>query len=475
MKNYFRSLVFVYFFHLLFIPLSLAEEPRLLIGREYYQVIKDNLIQAKEEIIVVMYFIIEDETSKEDLVGELVNELIQAHLRGVRVKVILEDSKFKENRLAYERLAQAGVEVYFDTPDKLLHCKVVIIDNELVSIGSTNWSRAAFESNYEAACIFHSKEKAGEIKKTLLDRIGLGPCPQERVEEKGITIPVSLIISERGLSCLVGERSEKSFDLYLLLLKEGKPVGDKLYLDYPDLARRLGYDTDEKRNGQARERVRRALMILANTYDLIEYNQAEHWVVIRSLEKPSSDFPGSIIIPFSYWEYGLSRSLSLSAKYMYLVSLLETKRSRRNPYWFRSQEDMASLYHLSAYTISLALQELEREEIIEISRSVSSPGEYGERLANIYSLNPLVTSAERASALESLKIKYGADMVNKAQGLSRVLNEPYDLADIKTFILLIQTYGYQTVLEANNLTAQYKKGSGLFNITTTINALRKLK
>jgi hypothetical protein len=67
MKNCLPLLAFICLFHSLSVPLSLAEEPYLLIGKDYYQVIKDNLSQAKEEIMVVMYFVIEDRTSKEDI------------------------------------------------------------------------------------------------------------------------------------------------------------------------------------------------------------------------------------------------------------------------------------------------------------------------------------------------------------------------------------------------------------------------
>jgi hypothetical protein len=74
--------------------------------------------------------------------------------------------------------------------------------------------------------------------------------------------------------------------------------------------------------------------------------------------------------------------------------------------------------------------------------------------------------------MEQLKIKFGEDIFRKAQALSSVLNEPNDVADIQTFILLIRTYGYEAVKKANEITARYKKGSGRFDITTTIDHLR---
>ncbi|MEF9425861.1 MAG: hypothetical protein L0922_04645 [Candidatus Mariimomonas ferrooxydans] len=56
-----------------------------------------------------MYFIIIAPEDKTNPVNELVNDIVDAKNRGVQVKVVLEDSKLRENRLAYEKL-HYGVE-----------------------------------------------------------------------------------------------------------------------------------------------------------------------------------------------------------------------------------------------------------------------------------------------------------------------------------------------------------------------------
>jgi hypothetical protein len=61
---------------------------------------------------------------------------------------------------------------------------------------------------------------------------------------------------------------------------------------------------------------------------------------------------------------------------MYLVALLEAQKSTRNPCWFRSEQDLSQLYGISDYTVSLGFQELEKENIIEINRSISEKDEY---------------------------------------------------------------------------------------------------
>jgi len=102
-----------------------------------------------------MYFVIIDEKN-DNPVNDLVDEVIKAHQRGVRVKVVLEDGKFKENVQAYNKLRNSGVDVRFDTPVNLLHIKAVVIDGRYVFCGSTNWSKAAILQNYEVTSFYES-------------------------------------------------------------------------------------------------------------------------------------------------------------------------------------------------------------------------------------------------------------------------------------------------------------------------------
>ncbi len=77
--------------------------------------------------------------------------LADAAARGVRVRLILEP-KVDSNLDVGVFLASRGVSVrwasqkYYNT-----HAKFAVFDGECVFVGSTNWSRAAFESNREAS------------------------------------------------------------------------------------------------------------------------------------------------------------------------------------------------------------------------------------------------------------------------------------------------------------------------------------
>jgi len=108
----------------------------------------------------------------------------------------------------------------------------------------------------------------------------------------------------------------------------------------------------------------------------------------------------AIIIPFEFWDYKYSESLSMVAQYMYLVCLNEANRSAKYPVWFRSQKDMVKLYGISERSITRAVSELEEKRIIEVTRDKPTPPDFSDRKANVYKLLPLPQLQEVTMELE---------------------------------------------------------------------------
>lgn len=354
----------------------------ILTGKAYHAALHDQLSQAEKSITVVMYFIIL-EPDGTGPINELVNDLILAKQRGIAVKVVLEDSKLTENRLAYELLRKNGIEVNFDTRNQLLHIKAVIIDDRYVFVGSANWSRAAIEHNYEVTNFTDSAQDA----LTLNQYIAAIP-----VQDKDILLPITgipilnnFLLSRQAGPKLVKSQADKQFDLYLLLNKIKHDLKqENIIINYDDLAVQMGYIAP-KILGKYRdhhnyfyERIHRSLVRLKG-YGLINYEKG-----IVSFKTNKSAKP--IIIPEQYWEYNYPAKLSMRAKYLYLICLSESLRSSRYPFWFRSQKHLAKLYHISDTTISLGLQELEQKGIIKVNRDKLNPDNFRERLANVYEM-----------------------------------------------------------------------------------------
>ncbi len=108
------------------------------------------------------------------------------------------------------------------------------------------------------------------------------------------------------------------------------------------------------------------------------------------------------------------------------------------------------------------------------SHKPEEPGEFQDRPANNYRLNPLQSEEEFQQALQVLSDKYGADITQKARKLSAQLNEPKDLQKIETYIDLINTYGYERVEEVNSQVASKRRETGFHDISQVILLLKGL-
>ena len=368
---------------LVFISFPLNAHSEVLSGKSYQKTVRKYIMGAEKSITVAMYFIILEPGGKGPI-NELVNDLVEAQKRGVQVKVVLEDTKLKENRLAYEKLCDSGVSVYFDTRERLLHIKGIVIDERYVFLGSANWSRAAIERNYEATNFTDSTQDA-LVFKEYVDNI--------LVQDKDVLLPIiegihlstDFILGNKGGRILIKNKAESQFDLYLLLNKIAQEKGKSSFeIDYDVLAKEMGYkepdDLGKYRNPHHYfyERTHRSLKRLRR-YKLIDYKKG-----IVTLKSSIGD--KSIIIPFEYWQENFPGRFSTRAKYMYLICLYEASRSTKFPFWFRSQKDMSKLYGISDTTISLGLQELEDAGIIGIERDKLNPNDFSDRKANVYEM-----------------------------------------------------------------------------------------
>lgn len=102
---------------------------------------------AQHSIYLSSSYFVPDELTRE--------ALIAAVQRGVRVKIIMPGKHIdvetvrRSSRGLWGELLQAGIELYEYQPT-MYHCKVMIVDGLLVSVGSTNFDNRSFRMNDEA-------------------------------------------------------------------------------------------------------------------------------------------------------------------------------------------------------------------------------------------------------------------------------------------------------------------------------------
>jgi cardiolipin synthase A/B len=115
---------------------------------------------AEQSIDIIAAYFIPDRLMAE--------ELIKARQRGVRVRVLL-PGKHTDSKLVYiiskrewGGLLESGAEIYQYEPT-MLHSKMLIFDEFMVSVGSTNFDTRSFELNDEASLNVYNRSFAEQM------------------------------------------------------------------------------------------------------------------------------------------------------------------------------------------------------------------------------------------------------------------------------------------------------------------------
>lgn len=92
-------------------------------------------------------------------------ELADASKKGVKIQVVLDEKKVKEDNDIYKYLKDNNIEVII--ADKKLHTKIALFDNKIALIGSLNWTKESFEENYEMLLLSNDKKIIFEMENFL--------------------------------------------------------------------------------------------------------------------------------------------------------------------------------------------------------------------------------------------------------------------------------------------------------------------
>ena len=98
------------------------------------------LRQAKESADICVFTITDNELSK---------PILEAHRRGVRVRIISDDDKAHDAGSDVWALSDQGVQVRVDQSEHHMHHKYAVFDSKILVTGSYNWTRSAAEHNRE--------------------------------------------------------------------------------------------------------------------------------------------------------------------------------------------------------------------------------------------------------------------------------------------------------------------------------------
>jgi len=440
-------------------------------GRNYFPTVHEIFQNAQKSIYVVMYFA-NFNPNKVDNVNVLVNDLVDAHKRGVKVKVILdrnvEYSKGEEfgvrekNSRAFEYLKSNGVEVYFDNDNTLTHAKSIVVDENIVIVGSTNWSANSMDVNNETAVVIRSDELA----KKFINYFNTIAIDKEESNKEAVSyVTLSKNVLTGPLADYVRTDNKGCWNLLMWLVGRYK-TGEKIDFDYDVVDLDLDVHEDKDRY---RSRLNENLKKLSSRYSLItanvEYGKNAEVVLTTKLNEGKTLFE----IPDTFWKYNWQKRLSLPAQFCLFINFMESGANHNK--WFRGKELLAKEFKVSHSVISSGMIELKRWNLIDIEWGSIEKG-FADRPANRFRLKNLYSMDDFNSELEKLKTKYSAEKVEKARELAKTILGENNLQDIEDIILLTEQYGADRVQMAFEKVSKYKIDNPMRSLRYVVGVVR---
>lgn len=124
------------------------------------QRIRTLLAQAKQTVEICVFTITDD---------RLTSAVLDAHGRGVRVRIITDNDKAADLGSDADRFLEAGIGLRVDQTAYHMHHKFAIFDRAILLNGSYNWTRGAADNNEENFIVTNNKRLVDIFSKTFED------------------------------------------------------------------------------------------------------------------------------------------------------------------------------------------------------------------------------------------------------------------------------------------------------------------
>jgi phosphatidylserine/phosphatidylglycerophosphate/cardiolipin synthase-like enzyme len=93
----------------------------------------------------------------------ITHAILDAHQRGIRIRLVTDNDKAGDLGSDADRLARAGIPVRFDPDEAHMHHKFAVFDQSVLLTGSYNWTRGAAELNHENIVVTDDPALVGQF------------------------------------------------------------------------------------------------------------------------------------------------------------------------------------------------------------------------------------------------------------------------------------------------------------------------
>ena len=100
--------------------------------------------------------------------SKIVKSLIEAHERGVEIRMIIDAHHALQSYSKHEALRKAGIKVKVENWAGKMHQKSMVVDDFITVVASTNWTGASEYSNDENMLVIKNKTIANVQEKEFL-------------------------------------------------------------------------------------------------------------------------------------------------------------------------------------------------------------------------------------------------------------------------------------------------------------------
>lgn len=425
-------------------------------ARDYFSTLTSEINKARSSVVVAVYLFALYPSRSDAQTTHLAASLIAAKKRGVAVRIVLDkgdisgtdgsDDVNANNRMAYEYLQSQGLDVSFADISADMHAKAVIIDSEVVIIGSANWSEAAFQRNTEASTFIRSREVAVAALKEL------GAIPTTAISDRDTAaarLPVRFLKDTTLLNRMVSARDERIFDVYLYLLKLGFCRAEStLVMDYNPLIHYLALDSLPPKRSRAF--INSTLEVLQDRFKLIERTTHIGADADIRLVDTAGEF---LAVPSGYYKWEWNKQLDLPGKVMELLNLYYSSTSYSRPKWSLTVRIIAKWHGFNPEFVWMGTAELRRKNLIDVEYSPLPPGDKDERTPNVYMPLPLYDPSTLEATWRKLETKYGKDKTDRARRWAAVVYKDCDPIAVEKLIARENQYGIDKMEQASKIIA----------------------